>query len=306
VLLQTVLALLYGLCAAGIHDRKQDDVNQLYFASWLLLGNMMFHSPAAVMGNIERWPPFKGELTAGMYEPGMYWLVSTLLDMIVNIVATAGGVVPLILFMNVPANSYFGLICTVWAAAVYCSAFIDFFCIYGFDAAAVGQAQWSFQCIYAAGIFFDGDTIIWPLRIFYYITPFRYAWSSILQLTYGDEHDEWHGAYRLSSAPQEIRDSPAGLDALSNGAIFVCPDSDVCFGDNGRDVKIGLAAIHSAASTIAGFSWGVNFLVIMAMVLAVRLIGVAALKQHMKSRDQLTAGTVTAASSVTEHSKLLA
>jgi len=303
VLNQLLLSLFYGFFAVGIHDREQEDVIQAYFATYFIFGNVIFHNTPGTLSYLERWPSFKGELTAGMYEPGLYWLISALLDMAVNVLAAVAAVVPLSLLINVPANSYFGLVCTIFSFFTFFSALLELGSLHGFEAACFICGQAGTHVVFSSGVFLDADTVIWPFRAFYYILPGRYTFNSLVQLSFGDEHDEWHGAYRVSSAPQEIRDSPAGREALNTSAIFVCPDSDVCFGDNGREVKIGLAAIHSEAAT--GFSWGVNFLVVMALTLAVRLIGVISLKRQMKSRDQYT-GTVEAASSVTEQSKLLA
>ena len=252
ILLQFATCTVYGAFTVSIHDREQDDVNQCYWGIYILFTNAAFPNAAGALGYSQRFPAFKRELQAGMFSPEMYWLVSSVLDSIVNVFAAIAGVVPLCLFMGTPANSFFGLICLQAALISFFSAVLEMAAIYGFDAAVMASAQVTLHLTMTSNAFMNADEIIWPLRVFYYILPGRYIFNSMIQLGFGDEHDEWNGAYRLSSAPPDIRGSQAGLDAQRSGATFVCPDSDICYGDNGQEVKIsfGVRASPSPSPSI--------------------------------------------------------
>jgi len=207
--------------------------------------------------------------------------------------------------MKSPASRYFGVVMLIWGFFSFFAAVMEFAILFGKDAPMFIISQVAMHTVMTGDIFLDYETIIWPLRIFYYILPLGHSFPSALQLAFGDENAHFEGAYRLSTAPTDIRNSTAARDARLNGQLFVCPDQGSCYGDNGRDVLAALGAQHGAAGRHA--VWGESFLLVLAMTLVARLVGAATLTFQMNARAKIAVGTVKGAadSCTTERSALL-
>jgi len=289
----------------NVHGREQDVASTLYYGVYFIFSNVMFLNIAILAGYCSRFPAFERELKAAMYGPTMYWLVSTALSILVDMIAAVASAVPISLFMNVPASSYFGIICLSFACFSFLTAAIEWFALSGRESATFFCAQLGCHMSFGANAYLNAKEIIWPFRIFYYILPSHYFFDSALQLSFGDENAHWNGAYRVSSAHESILNSSAGREALQSGDTFVCPETPGnCYGDNGRDVLASLASIHEAAG--ARPVWGENFLVIMAMTLAFRLFGALALNMRIFAQQKYTVGTGKFAPGASERSALLA
>ena len=242
VVVTFVLSTLSGMYLVKVHDREQDVAATLYYGVYFIFSNVMFLNIAILHGYCSRFPAFERELKATMYGPIMYWLVSSALAIVVDMIAAVVSVVPISLFMNVPASSYFGIICLSFGCFSFLTAAIEWFALSGLDSATFLCAQLGAHLSFSANAYLNAKEIIWPFRIFYYILPSHYFFDSAVQLSFGDENAHWNGAHRVSSAPESILNSSAGREALHNGDTFVCPDTPGnCYGDNGRDVLASLA-----------------------------------------------------------------
>ena len=245
-------SLLYGAFVVQAYDREQDDVMTLYYCSYFLFGAVFFLNIASLLGYQLRWPAFEQELKAGMYGPATYWVISGVLALIVDAFAAVVIAVPLLLTVKAPASGFFGVVMLIWGFFSFFAAVMEFAILFGKDAPMFIISQVAMHTVMTGDIFLDYETIIWPLRIFYYILPLGHSFPSALQLAFGDENAHFEGAYRLSTAPTDIRNSTAARDARLNGQLFVCPDQGSCYGDNGRDVlaALGVRAGPSPARSI--------------------------------------------------------
>ena len=245
-------SLLYGGFVAQAYDREQDDVMTLYYGSYFLFGMVLFLNIASLLGYQLRWPAFEQELKAGMYGPATYWVISGVLALIVDAFAAVVIAVPLLLTVKAPASGFFGVVMLIWGFFSFFAAVMEFAILFGKDAPMFIISQVAMHTVMTGDIFLDYETIIWPLRIVYYILPLGHSFPSALQLAFGDENAHFEGAYRLSTAPTDIRISTAARDARLNGQLFVCPDQGSCYGDNGRDVlaALGVRAGPSPARSI--------------------------------------------------------
>ena len=252
ILVSVAMGVVYAGVVAFAHDREQDDVNGMYYGYYFVLGNVLFLNIATLAGYLVRWPAFQQELKAGMYGPATYWLVSGVLALIVDALAAAAGALPMLIAMGTPASSYFGIVVLAWCMFSFFAAVLEWVTLFGKEASMFISGLFGMHMTQTANIFVNYEQVIWPFRIFYYIFPEGYLFTSMLHLGFGDENAHFEGAYRLSTAPADIRNSTAAYDALLNGQLFVCPDQESCLGDNGRDVlaALGVRACPSAARSI--------------------------------------------------------
>ena len=252
ILVSVAMGVVYAGVVAFAHDREQDDVNGMYYGYYFVLGNVLFLNIATLAGYLVRWPAFQQELKAGMYGPATYWLVSGVLALIVDALAAAAGALPMLIAMGTPASSYFGIVVLAWCMFSFFAAVLEWVTLFGKEASMFMSGLFGMHMTQTANIFVNYEQVIWPFRIFYYIFPEGYLFTSMLHLGFGDENAHFEGAYRLSTAPADIRNSTAAYDALLNGQLFVCPDQESCLGDNGRDVlaALGVRACPSAARSI--------------------------------------------------------
>jgi len=305
ILVSVAMGVVYAGVVAFAHDREQDDVNGMYYGYYFVLGNVLFLNIATLAGYLVRWPAFQQELKAGMYGPATYWLVSGVLALIVDALAAAAGALPMLIAMGTPASSYFGIVVLAWCMFSFFAAVLEWVTLFGKEASMFMSGLFGMHMTQTANIFVNYEQVIWPFRIFYYIFPEGYLFTSMLHLGFGDENAHFEGAYRLSTAPADIRNSTAAYDALLNGQLFVCPDQESCLGDNGRDVLAALGAQHQAAAMHP--VWGESLLIVIAQVLVIRLIGAATLTAQMNARAKKAVGTqkVASDSCATERSALL-
>ena len=235
-----VLSTVYGIYTVGARDKEQEDINTLYYGSNFMAGNILFYQIASFNNYCDRWGPFQREIKNGMYGAALYWCVSSTLAALVAL-GVILNTVPQSLFMGLPGSSYFGIFVLCFAYLAFNDAFVETASLFGREVGTGLVGMCGIHGAFTNGVFQDPSSVIWPFRLFSYILPGRYVFEGSLQLFFGGENNHFQGAYRLSSAPDHIRHSPAGLLAASRNQTFFCPDSETCYGDNGREVLNALS-----------------------------------------------------------------
>jgi len=267
-----IQSLIYGLYNVNSRDRGQEDVLSMYYASWFFVTNLSFINNSAMFGYCERWPAFHREIKTGMYGPVTYWIISTSLAALVDFFIVLPNIVPLAIFIGVPASSYFGLYMLNYALILTLAAVWELSSLFGREAGTFLTMMFTVHMCFTSGCFFDRDVIIWPFRLGTYILPSRWVFGGTLSLVFGDEHNRFEGAYRLSDAPPETINSTAAEKAMLYNQTFACPGQNAaCYADNGRDVLWALSTFHDSADPT--LRWGEGFLYVLAMAATIRLMG---------------------------------
>ena len=234
---QFLISLMYGLLARKASDHEQEDAQPLFFMSFYNIMSVQFMAMTYVNGSLDRWVMFKREIEANMYGPVAYITIIAVLDLIPALVCATVNVLPIALLTGMPTSSLLPLLMLVFAFILVYDAFIDILIVAGRDVCNFWLSLYSSIGSYASGTFIPWHDVMWPFRIFSYVFPHRYAFTAIVTLAFGEEDHHWEGAYRLSTAPPDIRYSEAGISAALRHQDFVCPKSpDVCLGDNGNAV----------------------------------------------------------------------
>ena len=248
-----IQSVIYGLYNVNSRDRGQEDVLSMYYASWFFVTNLTFINNPSMFSYCERWPAFRREIKTGMYGPVTYWIISTSLAALVDFFVVLPNVLPLALFMGLPASSYFGLCMLNYSLILALAAVWELSSLFGREAGTFLTMTFTVHSCFTSGCFFDREVIIWPLRVGTYILPARWTYGGTLNLVFGDEHNRFEGAYRLSAAPPEIINTTAAQKAIRYNQTFACPgENAACYADNGRDVLSALS-VRTNPSPIAAF-----------------------------------------------------
>jgi len=301
-----VLGFMYSIVGESTRNREQKDVQTLFYYLMFIGGNITFLTIPTFFTYVDRWPTLEREIKGGMYGPLMYWLVTSLINLIICTLAVPFTMVFAYVINDLPGSSF----CPNWALLALSYFFYDALAeTCSFSGRGLGLFQVAFvlfQSNFNAGAYLNVESIIWPFRLFTYITPLRLLLSSMLALAF--QGHEWHGAVRLSDASQEILDSAEGQAALAAGQQFVCPGkSNVCYADNGPDVLWALHDTFSVADPDVRWELHLGWILLQAVVL--RLIGALRILLYFRSfytTSKDAPVVVKGAPAATESSALLA
>lgn len=112
--------------------------------------------------------------------------------------------------------------------------------------------------MFATGMYFNGDQIIWPFRITYYVLPAHWCFGGLVSTVFRESHD--------------FTGATASKDA--DGPRFVCEGggdtTTTCFGVTGRDI---LESLHDRYSVVEPeVQVGVHLGWIFLMIVVARLL----------------------------------
>ena len=238
LLLYFFLGAIYSIYFVKVRDRKQENVTQIFYLINFTGNNLFFLALATLNSAASRWPNYQREIKSDMYGPIAYWTVSTLLSIVVSFVLVLFATPFLYAVCDFPAASWPKVTMIFWMGALFLDATAEFASFAGQEGGTALQSMVTLHSMYSNGAFLNPLNIIWPFRVFTYILPGRFIFSSFLTVVFLDS-DNFSGAMRLSEAPLEVRNSSAGLAAAKAGREFVCNDageSNVCYAASGYDI----------------------------------------------------------------------
>lgn len=223
--------LFFTLVYIGVRDLKQEQIfPRLLLVLWFVavpcnLAIVTVHSQSMELQLVLK------EVRNGMYSPGMYMLVTSLLQ------------IPMIALLVL-----FAIVIPGYAVAKFhlgnAHEFLSvvFFIFYSFEASAqffavafrnplIGMMcfiNWWFASFLFCGFLVDPEEVIWPLKIFYYIVPFNWGIR-------GMAHAEFRNAEFSGAEIVDTSISPRG---------FICPDVPQmqCYGKYGEQALTSLGA----------------------------------------------------------------
>eukprot|EP00616_Rhizochromulina_sp_CCMP1243_P005891 CAMPEP_0118998186 /NCGR_PEP_ID=MMETSP1173-20130426/62939_1 /TAXON_ID=1034831 /ORGANISM="Rhizochromulina marina cf, Strain CCMP1243" /LENGTH=888 /DNA_ID=CAMNT_0006949667 /DNA_START=69 /DNA_END=2736 /DNA_ORIENTATION=- len=212
----TYFALVY----VQARKRQQDQVlNRFWVIVWFI-GVAANLGVVAVFASNAEFNSVKKEIKNGMISPVSYLLAKSLLEIPIMLIFS-------VFALGIPAygivrfdSSQFGLYMVVWALCLYVWENIALMFSVQFQNPLIGMMQYTsmwFSGFLFAGFLIPVEDMVWPLKIFFYIMPFRYALHSMNFLEFHDSF--FHGF----------------AECLSEGK-----EDEICFGKNGRDVLRGV------------------------------------------------------------------
>jgi len=169
------------------------------------------------------------EISNGMYSPLAYCVAQLCLAMPMQLVLAACIQIPAHLVGNWPWDS-FGLMIVVCACYLFCWESLGH-ALSLHRNPLVGMllylANW-YNALLFLGLFFNADSVIWPLRSLAYLYPMSWCFNAYSHLLY--KHAKYGGT--LSCVPDAVH-CPRG---------FVCNDvpDQACFGSDGIDILSSL------------------------------------------------------------------
>ena len=230
------LLLTYGFGTFEARFREQDSVLPLYNSVIVYLTCPVFVSLLIILAINHRWPTYEREMKSAMYGPIAYWVVNTVLGVVICAVQSVATVIPVWLVNDYSASAAPKLFALMLPTCLFFDAFANFAGTLPLEIAVVLFGAVNLQTFMTSGFFFDIDKIIWPLRLFAYIVPGHFVFSAAIAIIFKESRD-FSGAIRLSDASPEVLSASAAQAALSANKTFVCPNSPaICYADNGEDV----------------------------------------------------------------------
>jgi len=212
----TYFALVY----VQARKHQQDQVlNRFWVIVWFI-GVAANLGVVAVFASNAEFNSVRKEIKNGMISPVSYLLAKFLLEIpIMLIFAVFALGIPAYGIMRFDA-SQMGLYFVVWALCLYVWENLALMFSIQFENPLMGMMQYTgmwFSGFLYAGFLIPVQDMVWPLKVFFYIMPFRYALHSMNFLEFFESR--FHGYQDCLERDKE---------------------DELCFGENGRDVLRGI------------------------------------------------------------------
>lgn len=252
------LSTVYGLIYIDARKREQVDVIYIFNSVYLLMSNIIFTMLPTMLFHFGRLPTVQREIKAGMYSPVAYWLVVTLLVIPTTFFVSIGSIAPWYVILDFPFSSWFETWALYTATALFFDAMMEAASFDSREVAIFSSGFINLMALFSTGFFLDAESILWPLRAFYYILPAHWMFGGIVSLLFREGKD-FSGATLVNATP-----TPKD---------FVCEEAEAttaCYGVTGVDILYSLKDKYDVVEPDVQF--GVHLGWICLMFVVIRLL----------------------------------
>ena len=253
--------LFFSLVYIKARERIQSQVlNRMWLSIWYV-GVPANMGVVAVYALNEEYKSVAREIKNGMVSPASYVMAKTVLSLPIMFIWAIFALLPAYTFMGYDSSNYLLMLC-VWACMIYSWECMAELLAVAFDNPLLGMLNFMqlwFSAFLFGGFLLPGADMYWPLKIFFYILPIKYATRS---MNYVDNID-------------------AKYDGCHN---YMDDDEEICFGKDGKDVLKGIGQIYPLITQRNTLGTDIPILIAIAVFFKIQYIGLLFVKSRMVSK----------------------
>jgi hypothetical protein len=190
----------------------------------------------------------RSEMRNGMYSPLAYFLGTTTVQVPYMLLIAFAACAPAFAIGNWPWEQFFTFLIVYWATYLAFESMAQTFSV-AFDNPLVGMLMyiqiWSAAILFT-GLVFNGEDVIWPFRLFYYIMPLQWTFNGCAYDIFMPEATVYPDA--LPCTPGDTMMTSLGATNCAPGG-FYCPNATnvlLCLGNTGHQILDTLGMRYDA------------------------------------------------------------